>query len=256
LLAVNELLRGGNEMTISTIDDSQRTAAKVAGLSCLLTMAIVVFANYGLLNPLIVPGDAAQTARNIVAHERQFRIAVTCFLIYSAGVVALLTALYVILRPVNRGLALVGALFRLVFALLWLLTALNMLGAHRLLGSASYLQVFEADRLQALARLDLAANFDAYYVGLPFFGLAATVCSYLWFKSNYIPRALAAFGVISSAWCVICAFVFLIFPNFNKTVNDYWFDSPMAIFELVLSFWLLFKGLRASGIAEPVLAKS
>ena len=232
-------------MTISTIDDSQRTAAKVAGLSCLLTMAIVVFANYGLLNPLIVPGDAAQTARNIVAHERQFRIAVTCFLIYSAGVVALLTALYVILRPVNRGLALVGALFRLVFALLWLLTALNMLGALRLLGSASYLQVFEADRLQALARLDLAANFDAYYVGLPFFGLAATVCSYLWFKSNYIPRALAAFGVISSAWCVICALVFLIFPNFNKTVNDYWFDSPMAIFEMVLSFWLLFKGIRA-----------
>ena len=232
-------------MTVSTIDDSQRTAAKVAGLSCLVTMAIVVAANYGLLNPLIVPGDAAETARNIVAHERQFRIAVTCFLIYSAGVVVLLTALYVILRPVNRGLALVGALFRLVFALLWLLTALNMLGALRLLGSASYLQAFEADRLQALARLYLAANFDAYYVGLPFFGLAATVCSYLWFKSGYIPKGLAVFGVISSAWCVICAFIFLIFPHFNKIVNDYWFDSPMAIFEMVLSFWLLFKGIRA-----------
>ena len=232
-------------MIASTIDDSQRTAAKVAGLSCLVTMAIVVAANYGLLNPLIVPGDAAETARNIVAHERQFRIAVTCFLIYSAGVVVLLTALYVILRPVNRGLALVGALFRLVFALLWLLTALNMLGALRLLGSASYLQAFEADRLQALARLYLAANFDAYYVGLPFFGLAATVCSYLWFKSGYIPKGLAVFGVISSAWCVICAFIFLIFPHFNKIVNDYWFDSPMAIFEMVLSFWLLFKGIRA-----------
>jgi hypothetical protein len=236
----------GNEMTISTIDDSQRTAAKVAGLSCLLTMAIVVFANYGLLNPLIVPGNAAETARNIVAHERQFRLAVTCFLIYSAGVVVLLTALYVILRPVNRGLALVGALFRLVFALLWLLTALNMLGALRHLGSVSYLQVFEADRLQALARLHLAANFDDYYVGLPFFGLAATACSYLWFKSGYIPKALAAFGLISSVWCVICAFIFLIFPHFNKIVNDYWFDSPMAIFEMVLSFWLLFKGIRAA----------
>ncbi|HCX28845.1 MAG TPA: DUF4386 domain-containing protein [Blastocatellia bacterium] len=164
-------------MTISTINDSQRTAAKVAGLSCLLTMAIVVFANYGLLNPLIVPGNPAETARNIVAHETQFRITVTCFLIYSAGVVVLLAALYVILGPVNRGLALVGALFRLVFALLWLLTTLNLLSALRLLGSASYLQVFEADRLQALARLHLGANFDAYYVGLPFFGLAATVCS-------------------------------------------------------------------------------
>jgi Domain of unknown function (DUF4386) len=231
-------------MTLRTIEPAQQTAAKVAGLSCLLTMAIVVFANYGVFSPLIVPDNAAETARNIMAHERQFRLAVTCFLIYSAGVVVLLAALYVILKPVNPGLALVGALFRLVFALLWLLTTLNMLSALRLLGSASYLQVFEADRLQALARLHVAANFDAYYVGLPFFGLAATVCSYLWFKSNYIPKGLAVFGVISSAWCVICAFVFLIFPHFNNIVNDYWFDSPMAIFEMVLSFWLLFKGLR------------
>lgn len=238
-------------MTIGTIDRSQRTAAKVAGFACLFGMAIVVFANYWLLNPLIVPGNAAETARNIMAHERQLRLTVTCFLIYSADVVVLLAALYVILRPVNRGLALVGAFFRLVFALLWLLTTLNLLSALRLLGSASYLQVFEADRLQALARLDLAANFDAYYVGLPFFGLASTVCSYLWFKSNYIPRGLAAFGVVSSAWCVICAFVFLIFPDFNKTVNDYWFDSPMALFELVLSFWLLFKGLRPPESLSP-----
>ena len=231
-------------MTVSTIDDSQRTAARVAGFACLFAMAIVVFANYGIFTRLVVPDNAAETAQNIVAHEQLFRIAVVCNLTYSTGVVVLLAALYVILKPVNRGLALVGALFRLIFALLWLLTALNMLGALRLLGSASYLQVFQADRLQALARLHLAANFDAYYVSLPFFGLAATVCAYLWLKSNYIPKGLAAFGVISSAWCVICAFVFLIFPHFNKIVNDYWFDSPMAIFEMVLSFWLLFKGLR------------
>ncbi len=231
-------------ISTNRLEPAQRTAAKVAGFSGLFSMAVVVFANYGLLNPLIVPGNAAETARNIVAHETQFRVAIICFLIYSASVVVLLAALYVILKPANRGLALVGALFRLVFALLWLLTTLNMLGALRLLGSATYLQVFEADRLQALARLHIGANFDDYYVGLPFSGLAATVCACLWFKSNYIPKGLAAFGVISSAWCVICAFVFLIFPHFNKILNDYWFDSPMALFEMVLSFWLLFKGLK------------
>ncbi len=243
-------------MTVRNIDNSQRTAAKVAGISGVLTVAIVVFANYVLLNPLIVPGNAVETARNIVAHETQFRITAVCFLIYSAGVVVLLAALYLILRPVNQGLALVGALFRLVFALLWLLTTLNMLGALRHLGSASYLQVFEADRLQTLARLHLAANFDDYYVGLPFFGLAATVCSYLWLKSNYIPKSLSIFGLISSAWCVVCALVFLIFPHFNKTVNDYWFDSPMALFELALSLWLLFKGLKLSESGDPVSARS
>src|SRR6266496_2842948 len=205
-----------------TIDNSQRTAAKVAGVSGLFAFVIVVVGNYALLSPLLVPGNAAETARNMVAHQTQVRLALTCFLIYSASVVVLLGALYVIFRPVDRILALLGALFRLVFALLWLLAPLNLLGALRLLGSATYLQAFEADRLQTLARLQIAANFDDYYVGLPFF------------------------GVIGSAWCVFCAFVYLIFPNFNKIVNDYIFDSPMALFELVVSFWLLFKGLRPS----------
>ena len=231
-------------MATNTIESLQRSAAKVAGVSLLFSMVIVVFANYVLLNPLIVRGNAAETAKNIMAHETQFRVALTCFLIYSASVIVLLAALYIILKPVNQGLALVGALFRLVFALMWLLSTLNMLGALRLLSGASYLQILEPDRLQALARVSVAGTFDDYYIGLPFFGLGATVCAWLWLKSNYIPKGLAVFGVISSAWCVICAFVFLIFPGFAKPVDPYWFDSPMAIFELVLSFWLLFKGLR------------
>jgi Domain of unknown function (DUF4386) len=245
-----ELTNGENNMTISTIHNSQRIAARVAGLTGLITVVIVVFGNYALLGPLIVAGNATATAQNIIAHETQFRLALTCFLLYSAGVVVLLTALYVILKPVNQGLALAGAIFRLVFAMLWLLSTLNMLGALRLLGSATYLKIFEPDRLQVLARLNIAANFDDYYVGLPFFGLAATVCAYLWLKSNYIPKGLALFGVISSAWCVICAFVFLIFPGFNKVVNDYWFDSPMALFEMIVSFWLLFKGLKSVALIQ------
>lgn len=226
------------------IAQSQRTAAKVAGWTFLFTMFIVVFANYGLLNPLIVRGNVAETARNIIGHETQFRVIVVCFLIYSLGVFVLLTALYVILKGVNQGLALAGAIFRFVFGLLWLLTTLNLLSSLRLLGSSSYLQAFEPERLQALSRLYIAANFDAYYVGLPFFGLAATVTAYLFLKSQYIPRGLALFGVIASAWCVICAFVYLAFPGFARPVNPYWFDSPMALFELALGLWLLIKGLR------------
>jgi len=229
---------------MNRIDNSQRVAAKVAGVSGLLAVVIVIFGNYALLGPLVVPGKAAETAQNFAAHQTQVRVALICFLTYGVSVVVLLAALYVVLRPVDRLLALIGALFRLVFALLWLLTTLNLLGALRLVGNAPYLQAFEADHLQVLARLQIAASFDNYYVSLPFFGLAATVCGYLWFKSGYIPRSLAAFGVIASAWCVICAFVFLIFPGFEKTVNAYWFDSPMAIFELILSVWLLSKGIR------------
>jgi hypothetical protein len=229
---------------MNAIDNSQRTAAKVAGWSYVLSFAIVVFANYVLLNPLIVPRNAVDTVKNILAHSTQFRIALTLFLTYSIGVVVLAGALYIILRPINRGMALVGAFSRMIFAMSWLLSAIHSLSALRWLGSAPYLQVFEADRLQVLARVALASTFDDYYVGLPFFGLAATVCAWLWLKSNYIPKGLSIFGVIASAWCVFCAFVYLIFPDFNKIVNDYIFDSPMALFELAVSFWLLFKGLK------------
>ena len=229
---------------MNNIDNSQRTAAKVAGIAGLFTFAIVVFGNFVLLNPLVVPRNAADTARNILAHETQFRAALTCFIAYGIGTIVLATALYVVLAPVNRGLALAGALFRVAFAMCWLVAPLNGLGALRFLGDVPYLKILEPDRLQVLARVQLAGSFDDYYVGLPFFGLAATVCAWLWLKSSYIPRGLSIYGVIGSAWCVFCAFVYLIFPHFNKIVNDWWFDFPMAIFELVVSFWLLFKGLR------------
>jgi uncharacterized protein DUF4386 len=232
-----------------TFDASQRRASRIAGSAFLFAVAIVVVANYGINFRLIVPGNAVDTARNILAHETLIRINIACNLIYVVTVVVLLAALYVILRPVDRNLALVAAFCRLVFALAWGVTALDMLGALRLLGDAAYLPVFKPDQLQTLARLRIAASFDAYYVGLPFWGLASTACSYLWFKSRYIPRGLAIFGVISSAWCVICAFAFLVFPHFDNTVNAYWFDVPMTVFELALGFYLLFSRLNPSRTA-------
>ena len=243
-------------MTICTIDESQRKAARVVGFTCLFTMAIVVFANFGIHERLIVSGNVAETARNIVAHETLFRIGIACGLVYSAGLVVLLTALYVILKPVDRGLALLAAFWRFVYALIWVLMTLKLFEALRLLSGTDYLRVFEAEQLQALARLYLGARFDVYYVGLLFYALASTVCSYLWFKSNYIPRALAAWGVISSVFCAACTFVFVIFPNFSKVVNLWWFDSPMGIFEIAMSFWLLFKGLGPSGPSAIAEASS
>ena len=239
------------EMTRRTIEPAQRAAARVAGFTSLLTLPFVVFANFAIHERLIVAGNVAETARNIMAHETLFRISIACDLIYCAGIVVLLTALYVILKPLNRNLALLAAFWRLIYALMWLLMTVNLFDALRLLSGGDYLGVFEAERLQALARLSLSARFDQYYVGLLFWGLGSTVCSYLWFKSKYIPRALAAFGVISSVWCAACTFAFIIFPDFTKVVNLWWFDLPMTIFEIATSFWLLFKGLRPSAIAEP-----
>src|SRR5256714_13236180 len=107
-------------MTTCAVDTAHRTAAKIAGVAGLVAFGLVVFGNYILLEPLIVPRNAADTARNILAHQTQFRLALICFITYGIGAIVLLTALYVVLAPVNRGLALAGALFRLVLAMLWL----------------------------------------------------------------------------------------------------------------------------------------
>ena len=237
-------------MSPGTVDQSQRTAARVAGVTFLLSIAIVIFANYGINFRLIVPGNAVDTARNITAHQTLFRFGIACSLMYVVVIVVLLASLHVVLQPVNRHLAVVATCFRLVFALMWGVTALSTLAALRLLGNAAYLPVFGAGQLQALARLHLTSSYDAYYVGLPFWGLASTVCAYLWFRSRLIPRPLAAFGIASSAWCVLCAFAFIVSPAFAETVNAYWFDVPMLLIEMSLGVWLVVRGLSPTMVVR------
>lgn len=242
-------------MTLGTVDDIQRKAAKVAGLAYLITFATVAYVNFGIHSRLIVAGDPVQTTRNILAHERLFRIGMVGDLTYCAGVVVLLTALYVILKPINQGLALVAAFWRLLWVFVWVVMTLNLFNTLRLVNGADYLPAFQMEQLQALAKLNLAASFDYYYVGLLFGASASTVCGYLWFRSRYIPRALAVFGVISSAWCVVCTLVFYIFPAFDKIVNLWLFDTPMALFDIATSFWLLFRGLNPHGMAGQARAR-
>jgi hypothetical protein len=233
--------------TPGAIDASQRRAARVAGLANLLGMATVVVAQYVLFGPLVVRGDAAATARNILAHERLFRLSIAFDLLYVVGVLVLIAALYVILKPVGPGLALLAAICRLAYALTWVALAMSLFAGVRLLGDSTSRNVFGAETVPAIARLYFGRGFEAYYVGLPFYAVASTVGSWLFLRSAYIPKALAVFGVVSSAWCVACAFLYIVSPDFGRAVNPYWFDSPMALYEMAASVWLLLRGLPTSG---------
>jgi hypothetical protein len=124
-------------MAISTIDKSQRTAARIAGLAFPISFAIVVAVNFGIFARLIVSGNPAETARNILARETLFRVGIAGNMVYCVGVVVLLTALYVILKPINQNLALLAAFGRLVHGLTWLLATLNLFTALRLLKTPS-----------------------------------------------------------------------------------------------------------------------
>jgi len=226
----------------AAIDESQSKAARVVGFSYLLAMATAVFGFY-VRGHVIVPGNAAETARNVLASELLFRAGIASDVITFVTDIALITALYVVLRPVNRNLALLAAFWRLMETAVLLVVTLNGFDVLRILSGAHYLGVFEADRLQALARLSLGAYFAGYNVGFVFLGLGSAVFSYLWLKSGYIPRALAVLGVFSSLLLAACNFAFILFPGLSKTVGPIYM-APMGVFEVTMGFWLLLRRLR------------
>jgi hypothetical protein len=208
-------------------------------------VAFVVYANFGMRGRLFVSGDMAESVRRIGAAVPLFRLSVAFDIVYCIGVVVLLSALFVVLSPVNRHVAILATLLKLVYAMTAVLMALSFLAIVRLASNPAYLQSLNAEPLQALVRLNTSATQDQYYVGLVFWSLSSTLIGWLWLKSRYIPAALAAIGLVTSAWCVVCTFVYLVNPAFSRVVNLWWFDTPMALFDITLSFWLLSIGLRA-----------
>ncbi len=239
------------KMTIGIIDESQRKAASVVGAAYLGALAPAVFAEFYVRGQLVVSSNAAQTALNIVAHERLFRLGIAGNLAVFAIDVALIAALYVVLRPVNRSLALLAAAWGLIETAILVVVTLSDFNVLRILSGAEYLKVFEVDRLQALAKLSIGAHGDTYDVGLVFAGLRSTAFCYLWLKSRFIPRALAGWGMVASLLMGACAFSFIIFPELASVVPVEIYGGPIFAFELTMGFWLLLKGLWPYRVAEP-----
>lgn len=219
-----------------TVDTSHSIAARVAGAALFIGLVILLPVNY--LIALHYP------VSDITAHLGQYRFNIAVNVFYVLDSLAVLSLFYVVLKPVNRSVALVATFFRLVFAVAWAIMAFTMLNVLQVLGDPTHLLAFSAGQLQGLAKLQAVYGNNAYYVGLPAWALASTIYSVLWFKSKYIPRALAILGILSSIWCAICAFAYLAVPQFDQVVNVWLYDLPMVVFELVLGLWLLARGLR------------
>lgn len=232
------------------INESQAKAAKVVGFTYLFALIPAIFAEFYVRAHLIVSDNAAQTALNIVGHQRLFRLGTASNLTVFAVDVALITALYVVLKPINSRLALLAAAWGLIETTILVVVTLNDLDVLRILGGAHYLQAFQVSQLQALARLSVSAHDTTYNIALVFAGLRSTTFCYLWFRSGYIPRVLAAWGVLASFLMGAFAFSFIIFPELASAVPVEIYGGPIFIFELTMGFWLLFKRLRPSGVSE------
>ena len=223
-------------------DISLRKAAIVAGLALLIMLIPAVFANYFVLNSLIVPGDAATTVNNIMANELSFRIGICSFIIVIILDVVVAWALYVLLKPVNKSLSLLTAWFRLVYAAIFGIALANLLSVVLLLSGSDYLTVFETNQLHAQGMLFLNAFSYTWDIGGVFFGFHLFILGYLVFKlgySSYIPRILGVLLIIASFGYLIDSFGEFLLPDYDANIAQFTF-----IGELLLAFWLLFKGAK------------
>jgi hypothetical protein len=191
----------------------------------------------------LLSGDATQVAQNITGSERLFRLGIVGDLATFTGVLVLTWALYVLLRPVNRDLALLAAFLRIVETSVSVGATVNSLIAVRLLSNPQYREVFEAGQLHALSRLATNAFGFGQDVGFIFVGLGSAVFAYLLLRSRYIPRILAGWGVFASVLFATYNVSIIVFPGVVETLLYVSF-APMGIYEIVLGFWLLLKGAK------------
>ena len=227
---------------MTPVDDSQRRAARVVGFLYLVAMAVAISSEALARAPLVVPDSAAATARNILLHERLFRLGIAGYLLFLASNVLLTAALYTVLERVDRNAALFAAFMRLMQVAVGVAVAVTTLDALHLLSGAGYLQSFGADQVHALAMAPLGAYHDKMSISLIFLGVGSAVFAYLWYKSRYIPRALALLGVLGSSVLVVSAFTFLVFPPLLPVFAPAYF-VPHFVFEVVTGALLLLRPL-------------
>ena len=149
-----------------------KQAALVAGFTYLLNP--VSFAEAYVM-PRLISADPAQTVTNLASHPHLFSAGVLSYSISALGDVIMAWALYALLRPIHRALAMLGSPLQLVYAAVWLASISNLGLIYRLTAIPEYSRHTSAADL----RSQVAELFGAYRSGwglsLIFFGLHLVV---------------------------------------------------------------------------------
>jgi hypothetical protein len=240
-----------NNITIKEKKNTIQGTAKLAGVLYLLITLLSIPVHFIIPGQLIVAGDAAATATNIMASQGLFRMGIAAELVLLLCEIGLTVLLYMLLKPVNKTLSMVAAASRFVMTIIHGANLLNHFIVLLLLGGAGFLTVFAPNQLQALAMVFLNAYDYGFTIGIVFLFLHASIVGYLIFKSGYFPRILGLLFIIASAGYLIDSFSHILIPNY-KTGPAY-LALPIAIAEIAFPLWLLIKGVNEEKWKKRVL---
>lgn len=231
-------------MTAQTSKTSPRMKARIAGFLYLIVIVAGIFAEVFVRGTLIVSGDAAATASNILASEQLFRFGFAADLVAVAAYIGVTALLYELLKPVSRTLALLGAFFGLAGSVIMAANMVNHLAPLYFLADAGYLTAFEPDQLQTLARLSLRMHGLGYNIAIVFFGLHLLFLGWLIFRSSFLPRIIGVLLAIAAVCFLVNNFAIFLAPAFAARIPPY-VMLPSLVGEGSLALWLLVVGVNA-----------
>ena len=183
-------------MTERITETSPRFKARITGVFYLLTILTGIFAQGFVSGKLVVDGDAAATATNILAHRGLFQLGFAVYLVEMACQIAITALFYDLLKPAGRSVSLLAAFLGLAGCVIKTFSRVFFITPLFVLGGAHYLSVFSAEQLQALALLLLKVNDRGAATALVFFGFYALLTGYLILRSTFLPRILGALSVL------------------------------------------------------------
>ena len=213
--------------------------ARVAGCLYLMLFPLGIFGIIYVPSSLIVLGDAATTASNIMANELLYRLSIVTALTLQIVNIFLALALYKLLNPVDKNNAVLMVILVLVAAPIAMLNELNHVAVLLVLSGSDFLTTFSLDQVQASVPLFLNLHEHGVFIAQIFWGLWLFPMGYLIFKSNFLPLALGILMIIGGFGYLVDSFVYFIFPDFDVTVSEFTFLG-----ELLLPLWLMFKGVN------------
>ena len=220
---------------------SLQTYARIAGILFLISMVAGGFGEFYVPTTLIVSGNAAATAANIIARDSFFRMGFAAYLVEGICDIALSLVFYRLLRPVQKDVALLAAFFGLVSTAVFAVCELFYFAPSFILGGADYLKTFSPDQLNTLTLLSLKFYGYGGMIFLAFYGIATGIRAYLIYRSGYLPRFLGVIMGLAGLGFVLKNLTVVLAPAY---ASDF-FILPMMVSGLTITIWFLVKGVDA-----------
>jgi hypothetical protein len=239
------MLRVESDMANQSVEASPQRYARLGGALYLVIIVLGAFAEGFVTSKLIVPGDAAITAHNILASPVLWHLSVAGDLIVALCAVPLLWIEYLLLRPVSKQLVLLAVFFNLVSLAVEAISKLFLLVVVPTLGNAGYLRGFAPQQLQILANLALKSHGIAFNIALIFFGCTCIVNGYLIFRSGYFPKLIGLLMQLAGVSYLTACFAALFAPAFADLIIPAILLPPL-IGESSFCLWLLVKGVNTA----------